>query len=48
MKEECAFQWDEKRTPLHVCIKARGHVTDITDNDHRCCCGANTWSYDDE
>lgn len=32
----------------HRCIKKSGHVTDITSDDHRCCCGNDTWGYDDE
>jgi hypothetical protein len=27
----------------HRCIKDSGHINDITDDDHKCCCGNNTW-----
>lgn len=27
----------------HVCIKAVGHESDPTNDDHQCCCGNSSW-----
>ena len=48
---ECGHRWGTRAQGKfapgydsnHVCIKPPSHITDITDDDHRCCCGANTW-----
>lgn len=46
---ECGFRWTTSEQPgPHVCRKHPRHVDDCTDDEHRCCCGANTWSYDDD
>jgi hypothetical protein len=41
---ECRAKWtaDNGIPGSHYCIKDIGHVDDITNDDHRCCCGA-TW-----
>lgn len=39
--EEDGETW-EKPVPVpghHYCIKSHRHVDDITNDDHRCCCG---------
>jgi hypothetical protein len=41
--EECLYGWDApyfKYNGPHVCVKPIGHTQDITNDDHRCCCGA--------
>lgn len=47
MSIECGHRWEPDRLDnvrgTHVCVKPPSHVHDITDDDHRCCCGANTW-----
>lgn len=50
---ECAFRWNEPSTTPpkddmgyngpHQCTKPATHTTNITDDDHRCCCGATLW-----
>lgn len=45
---ECGHQWepgagDPETNGPHLCRKNPRHVNDITDDDHKCCCGANTW-----
>lgn len=27
----------------HRCVKDAGHESDITNDDHQCCCGNSTW-----
>lgn len=43
---ECGHQWWPEvatTTGPHLCRKHPTHTADITDDDHRCCCGASTW-----
>jgi len=40
---ECGHRWPGTDGTDHVCIKPPEHVADITDDDHRCCCGVSTW-----
>lgn len=39
---ECGYRWEVDPATLrgvHGCTKHPDHVYDITDDDHRCCCG---------
>lgn len=51
--DECGFHWttgngpeDPNDTGIHTCLKPTRHIHDITDDEHQCCCGANTWNND--
>ncbi len=44
LDEECGHSWEtENSRGAHCCIKKQGHESDVTDDDHECCCGENTW-----
>ena len=38
----CRVHWPENvcAADTHYCVKDVGHVSDVTNDDHRCCCGA--------
>lgn len=51
MIDYCDHRWYESESTVpsketngpHQCIKDISHVKDITDDDHKCCCGAKLW-----